>query len=467
MSEDAVLVLDCGSTNVRAIAVSQSGRILARASEKNVTEPDPEHEGWHCWPFEGLYEKLCRCARQVASEVGGEQIKAVTVTTFGADGSFLDETGKMIFPVISWKCTRTLESQQHMGRYIDPDRVVGISGVGHFSFNTLNKFIWFRENKPEILDKAKHFLFVSSLFTHRLTGRLSNDATMVGTSQMTDLGKQVFSDDILSALQVDGSLFPELIFPGEVVGPLLPEAASLLGLEPGTPVVSAGHDTQFAVFGAGAASGQPVLSSGTWEILMARCATIDIPSTDVFKEAFTCEWDVLKGHYNPGYQYVASAVVEWVARTMYGELSGPEKYQTMIREAKQVPSDCRGLVFRPDMLVGNGQLSGLSLDSDRGTIFRAALNGLVEQLKVGMEIVEQVGDFKASELTLVGGGTRNQFWTQLKANGLGIPVRTLDEPETTVLGAAMFAMQGAGIYSSAEEARAHFNLHYTTTLPEA
>ena len=173
MSQDVVIVLDCGSTNLRAMAVDGRGRIIARSGEKNSTEPDAEHKDWHYWPLEGIYEKLCRCSRDVASQIDVGSVRALTVTTFGADGSFLDADGRMLFPVISWKCTRTLESQRHMSRYIDPDLVVQTSGIGHFSFNTLNKFIWFREHRPDLFDKAKHFVFVSSLFTHRLTGRLS------------------------------------------------------------------------------------------------------------------------------------------------------------------------------------------------------------------------------------------------------------------------------------------------------
>ena len=465
MAEETVMVLDCGSTNVRAMVVGVSGKVLARASETNATIADPDHETWHYWPFDDLFAKLCRCARQVSGEIGADRIRAITVTTFGADGAFLDRSGALMFPVISWKCPRTIDSQAHMARFIDPDRAALLSGVGHFSFNTLKKFIWFRENRPDLLDKAAHFLFVSSLFTHRLTGRLSNDATMVGTSQMTDLATQDFSAEILEALGATRALFPPIIYPGEVVGPLLADMASLLGLNAGTPVVSAGHDTQFAIFGAGASAVQPVLSSGTWEILMARCARIDLPSARLFDDPFTCEWDVSRGHYNPGYQYVASAVVEWIARVMYSELTGPEKYERMIREAMAAPEDCQGVRIDPNMLVGKGAMSGLSLDVDRGTLFRAALNGMVDRLGEGLSILERVGGFKATKLTLVGGGTRNHFWTQLKADALGIPIHVLDEAETTVLGAAMFAMQGAELFNSAEEARSAFDLPTHVTLP--
>nr|WP_321445989.1 L-fuculokinase [uncultured Cohaesibacter sp.] len=466
MGEEAVLVLDCGSTNVRAIAVGPDGNVLARAAEANATVNDPQHENWHYWPFEQLFDKLAACARRVAEEIGPGRIRAVTVTTFGADGSFLDANGALLHPVISWKCTRTLEAQDHVSRYIDPDRLMMLSGIGRFPFNTLNKFVWFRENHPELLDRAEHFLFISSLFTHRLTGRLTNDATMVGTSQMTDLQAQDFSAEILDAIGVRRTLFPEMVFPGEVIGPLLPDMATKLGLEAGVPVVSAGHDTQFAIFGAGASADQPVLSSGTWEILMARCATIDLPSADIFKDAFTCEWDVKQGHFTPGYQYVASAVIEWVARVMYPDLSGSEKYEVMIRDAMAAPQECLGMTFHPDMLVGKGEISNLSLDVDRGIFFRAALNGLVKRLQTGLTLLEQVGQFKASKLILVGGGTRNQFWTQLKANALGLPIHVLDEPETTVLGASMVAMQGAGIYQSAEAARDAYALKAHVTMPQ-
>ncbi|MEA7609699.1 hypothetical protein ONJ23_26030, partial [Salmonella enterica subsp. enterica serovar Virginia] len=56
---------------------------------------------------------------------------------------------------------------------------------------------------------------------------------------------------------------------GLEVRALLPDATDI-GLPAGVPVISAGHDTQFALFGAGAQQGEPVLSSGTWEILMVR-----------------------------------------------------------------------------------------------------------------------------------------------------------------------------------------------------
>ena len=72
---------------------------------------------------------------------------------------------------------------------------------------------------------------------------------------------------------------------------------------------------------------------------------------------------------------------------------------------------------------------------------------------------------KATELLLVGGGARNKIWTQMRADILGLPILVSTVSESTVLGAAMYAMAGAGIYSTPEEARDAIGISYETTLP--
>lgn len=44
-------------------------------------------------------------------------------------------------------------------------------------------------------------------------------------------------------------------------------------------------------------------------------------------------------------------------------------------------------------------------------------------------MLEKIGHFKASELLLVGGGSRNTLWNQIKANMLDIPVKFSTTPK--------------------------------------
>ncbi|UYM18251.1 L-fuculokinase [Endozoicomonas euniceicola] len=470
MKQDVVIVLDCGATNIRAIAVNTCGQVIAKATQPNATSPSIEKPSWLIWPLDELFKKFCLCCQDVVKTINPEQVKGITVTTFGVDGGLVDRNGELIYPVISWQCPRTSTFMQNLGKYLNPEDVTIRSGVGHFAFNTLNKLIWFKENRPELLADARGWMFISSLFTHRLTGRMTNDASMIGTAQLTDLKTQSFSETILSALDISTSFFPGQVQAGEVIGVLLAEPAEKLGLQPGIPVISTGHDTQFAVYGSGASEGQPVLSSGTWEILMARTQRVSSLSPNSLADGFTCEWDAQKGYYNPGAQWLASAVLEWIGKQFYPELKGSEKYTGMIREATNVPPGCDGVSINPDFFTdandkAPGSIRGLTLNTQRGSIYRAALEGLSNKLKANLHQLEQLGNFSAAELILVGGGSKNQLWNQIKADSLQIPVKVPREADTTALGAAMFTMAGAGLFENPESARAAFNLQYQTINP--
>lgn len=70
---------------------------------------------------------------------------------------------------------------------------------------------------------------------------------MAGTSQMLDIQQRDFSPQILQATGIPRRLFPRLVEAGEQIGTLQNSAAAMLGLPVGIPVISAGHDTQFAL----------------------------------------------------------------------------------------------------------------------------------------------------------------------------------------------------------------------------
>ncbi len=66
---------------------------------------------------------------------------------------------------------------------------------------------------------------------------------------------------------------------------------------------------------------------------------------------------------------------------------------------------------------------------------------------------EQAG-CAAAHIRLAGGGIRNTVWNQIKADVLGRPVVTTTDPDASVLGAAMLAGLGAGIFRTTAEASA-------------
>ncbi len=141
MKQDVILVLDCGATNVRAIAVDRQGKIVARTSTANASDIAAENSAWHQWSLDAILQRFADCCRSLSSALSECVVRGITVTTFGVDGALVDAQGKLLYPVISWKCPRTAAVMETIERFISPRQLQTLSGVGAFSFNTLYKLV--------------------------------------------------------------------------------------------------------------------------------------------------------------------------------------------------------------------------------------------------------------------------------------------------------------------------------------
>ena len=122
------LCLDCGATNVRAMVVDEKGVIAGKASQPNATLPGEENPEFHVWDADRIFNQLSECAVQALQGLPAEQVKVVTITTFGVDGALTDAESNLLYPVISWKCPRTAEVMKHIGKYISQEELNRISG---------------------------------------------------------------------------------------------------------------------------------------------------------------------------------------------------------------------------------------------------------------------------------------------------------------------------------------------------
>lgn len=455
-----VLIFDCGATNLRTIAMSDTGEILASHHIANNTQPDLKFADYHIWDFEEIWQKLSDCADYTINQLKQQHIDlndivGISVTTFGVDGAPFDHEGQQLYPIISWKCPRTLPVMEALPRLLDIKDLYQRNGIGQYSFNTLFKLLWLKEHEPEIFQKMDKFVFISSMITQRLTGEWTTDHSMAGTSMMTNLASGDWDEGILQLLGLTPNHFPPMRHAGEKVGELTSALAARWGLNC-VPVIACGHDTQFAVFGSGAALNQPVLSSGTWEILMVRTPYAK-PQFDFISQGLTTEFDVQPNCFNPAVQWVGSGIMEWLGKLLFADVYGTDKYySTMIAEAMAAEEsetksaiDFQGVFSQ----LGQGHIAGLSMFTSRGEIYRAALYYMANQLKQGLAVLQQVSHFKAESLICVGGGSKNSLWNQIRADVLGLPIDVVDVAETTVLGAAMFTFVGVGIYDNAETAQ--------------
>jgi L-fuculokinase len=285
-----------------------------------------------------------------------------------------------------------------------------------------------------------------------------------------NLAKRDWSPEMLKLAGLDTGFFPEWFEPGDVVGYVTAKASEETGLVEGTPVVVGGHDTQFAILGAGVKHGEAVLSSGTWEILSVRSSVFN-PSREGFEWGVITEADVEPGLWNPQLLMIASAVLEWVRERFYPELSEGD-YDPLVRDASNVQPGSGGLLFIPSFVKDSGPtrkfktegtLLGLTLGASRAQVYRAALEGLSCQLKLAVNALIKSTGFQVEAIRVVGGGSKNRLWNQLRADVTGMPISINTIREATVFGAALTAFKGIGVYSSFEEALSAVRVSETYT----
>ena len=200
---------------------------------------------------------------------------------------------------------------------------------------------------------------------------------------------------------------------------------------------------------------------------MARTKKVN-PNEQALKNEVTTEFDAIPGLYNMGIQWLGSGILEWIKHSFYqkemSEYDSDSVYKIMIDEASKLESS--NIEISVDFLNNKGVISGLGLSSKREEIYLAALHSLAKKTKEGLIILENTGNFKSQSIICVGGGSKNILWNQIRAIKLGIPIKLIEKKETTVLGAALFALAGAGIYSSAEEARNIINYKVDIIYPK-
>ncbi|HUX94522.1 MAG TPA: L-fuculokinase [Bacteroidales bacterium] len=469
INRDIVIVFDCGATNVRCVAIDSKGVILASDSYSNNTRNDPFYPSYKIWDVNEIWDKMCRASSKVMKQIPAEKIAGVTVTTFGVDGTLFDQSGKMLYPVISWQCERTNPIMADIGKYIPLEELYNECGVLPFTFNTINKLVWFFEQKPELVEKSHVFLMMPSIFSYFLTGVMVNDMSMAGTTMTTTLAGRKFSDNILKKINFPSVKMGIPVEPGTITGKITARASSQTSIPQGIPVIATGHDTQFAVFGSGAEINQPVLSSGTWEILMVRSGGFRSGKEQLSK-GITTELDARPGFYNIGNQWIASGVLEWARKNLYSDIN-ENVYDIMISGAAKVPPGSNGVKVIPkfyEELKGKpgGEILGLTLESTRDEIYRAMLEALAERLAEGRKVLEEAGGFRTESIICVGGGSKNRLWNQLRANATGVPLKIIDQKETTVLGASLFVQAACGNFSSPEEARNSVDYKTQIILPQ-
>lgn len=424
-----VIGIDSGTQSVKALIVAlESGATIAegRAAHTGDTVQDPG-----MW-----WNALVRAVREALSNAGDQiDVRAIAVGAQQHGFVALDRDGRPVIPAPLWNNTDSAPDADRLNGLADFATETGTRLVPSI---TITKLGHLARTEPDMIARVVSVCLPHDYLNLRLTGRLTTDRgeasgsgwwSSISESYRRDLLALAVGNDVAERLEL-----PEVIGPDEIAGRLSDEAARALGLPAGLPVGAGSGDNSAAAAGIGAEPGELVISLGTSGVAFTVAAE---PTRDGSGEV--CGFADATGRYLPlACMINCTRVVDLVTASV-----GMER-DAALAAAEALAPGAGGLLLlpyfggerTPNLPVARGRLLGLSDGNATGGHYvRAALDGVAAGLAYCVDALSRDG-FRASEATLVGGGSASSVWQQAIADALQVPIAVRSGSEHAARGMA-------------------------------
>lgn len=466
---DYLVGIDLGSTNLKAIVYDTEGNAVARANRPTQRfNPYDDHPQWAIWKPEQIWGGVSESLREAISQLDDpSRIRGVAVTGMGMDGVPLDRDGQWLYPFISWHCPRTEPQNQWWLEHVGPEKQFATGGNQIWVFNTALRILWMKENEPDILERTHKWVLIEDFINYMLSGVLATDYTMASTTLLFDQRAQQWSDEMLDLSGIDRDLLCDPKPSGTVLGEVHTAAAEATGLPKGTPVVLGGHDYLCGALPTGAFRPGVVCDvTGTWEMVVEATAE-PMLTPSVSEMGILVDSHVAGGMWAAMGATVAAEQLEWFRRE-YGapekqkaEQQGGVDWDYLMEAAAESPPGARGVMFLPHMSGSHcpvvdhrslGAFVGLRNLATKGDMLRAVIEGLDYQFLQVVNGFERGLGVSPDRIVAIGGAVNNEFWMQNKADVVGKSIEVPEIEEAVVLGAAILAGIGVGLYDDEQAA---------------
>jgi len=461
-----LLGIDEGTTGCRACIFDFKGNLIA--SDYREYPCYYPKSGWVEQTDEDITPALYASVKAAINkgDIDAEEIEALGISSQGGVTGLVDEDGNLLRPFVGWQDLRGTPYVDKILEKISPEEYYQITGYPLGAIFNITKWLWLRDNEPEIWEKTAKLSNHQDFFVRAFGGEgWWDDISTTSRTGLFDVDNHEWSEELMDLLDLDPDLMPKVAKGGQPVGKVTKQVAEATGLAEGTLVCIAAHDQNCSTFGGGLVKGgTAVLVLGTW----GSCYVgVDEPIRDPNGVL------IVKGNVGPrnwtieGAASAAASSYRWFRDTFgalevaAADLFGEDPYDMLNRQIEKVPPGANGLTFMPYLQGASagpranpdarGALVGVTLGTTKADIARAVMEGITLEMRDIIEAQRRAG-VKTKAIRLTGGGTKSRLWNQMQADMYKTPVKVLQTSETGALGAALYAGIGAGVYDSYEEA---------------
>ena len=276
--------IDVGTSGCKAAIIDCHGVVCAKSS-RTYTLLSPQ-VGWLELNPATLLEQVKQCILELYPFT--KDVTGIATCSIGESMVILDEHDAPVTNCISYLDRRLTATEDAFTRSIAPDQLYDVTYLPVSEMYSARQLLWYQQNQPEVLARAKQILPVCNYIDYVLTGEAAIDYTQASRTMLFDARTHSWSEEFARILGINLRLFPKPSRCGTLVGKIRPKVAAELGLNPNASVYLGGHDQPISTLGSGVFKrGEIMMGQGSTES-MNYLLTPSSNDLELFKKDRVC-----------------------------------------------------------------------------------------------------------------------------------------------------------------------------------
>ena len=447
MASPLIVALDIGTSSARAIAFNLRGEKAAAEAQipyDQTTTPDGGVEV----DANFLLDLAARCLDQLLPQLQGE-VAAVGISCFWHSLLAVDDAGNARTGVLSWADNRAAAWIHALRARLHEDEVHARTGcVFHTSYWPA-KLLWLRDERPELFDQPSKWLGFGDFLAHQWFGAARVSVSMASGTGLLDQNTCDWDQVVLDVLPIERDQLPEIT---DLPEPLPPLRADLAARWP-----ALGKAKWFPALGDGACSnigsgcidptriGLNAGTSGAMRVVLPDFK--GTPPRGLWRYRVDRKRTLLGGAISN-----AGNALAWAR----GVFNVPENWPEIVGAMEPTAHQLTVLPFlageRSPLWNADARfvLEGASLATDANQIVRAVLEAAALRYAAIGHLL--LGAAPGAQIVFSGGALEKvPVWQAILCDAIGVPLLQSTESEASAKGAALLAMEAAGLIGSLAE----------------
>ena len=452
-----IMALDQGTTSSRTILFDEKGSIIASANKDF-----PSYFPQSGWVEQNPGDIWLSQKETISSVLQNSGLSMTNITAIGITNqrettvAWNADTGQAIGNAIVWQCRRTADYCKELVDKGFDQPIRKKTGLVTDAYFSGTKMRWILQNNQEAKALANQgklkFGTVDSWLIWNLTGGKKHvtDVSNASRTLVYNIFENQWDDEILKEFEIPKETLPEVVASSGITA-----YTDNAEWQAEIPIAGIAGDQQAALFGQTCFEpGTAKNTYGTGCFLLLNTGEKPVLSDN--KLLTTIAWKIgdQVTYALEGSVFIGGALIQWL-RDKLGLVTDAGETEAMALSVENTG----GLYIVPAFVglgaphwdaYARGLMIGITRDTDKNHIARAALEAIAYQSYDLLKAIEKDTGLNLKSLKVDGGATNNNFLCQFQADILNTNVSRPVIFETTALGAAFLAGLATGVWKDQE-----------------